>query len=333
MVRVLGFLSGRVFRKRALVVIAVALVGLLALGSISDRLSSRGSSATASDVAVSPMSNSSSSGAVASGKAVARDTGEISDEMKAVIGPTAPTSTDEYVPSDKPTSDDGDRSVIRTGSVQMSADKPAEAFVAAADMVRGLGGSVFSSSQQATDDGSFLVTFKVAPEHFDEVIARLETIGDIKARSTSQQDVTGTVVDLKARLSNTEASVERLRALMARATTVGEIVSLESQLSQREGELESLQGQIRVLENKVNFATISLSITTPGVAPKVDEPGKKLTFVSGLMAGWHSLSEGVRVVGVAAGFMLPFIPLIAIAALALWFSARRRRSASHAIAA
>ena len=55
--------------------------------------------------------------------------------------------------------------------------------------------------------------------------------------------------DLDARITSAQASVDRVRALMTKAQNLGEVVSLESELSRREGDLESLKAQKRKLDD------------------------------------------------------------------------------------
>ena len=59
--------------------------------------------------------------------------------------------------------------------------------------------------------------------------------------------MTATKADLDARTSAFATSVTRLQQLMAHSGTIGDLVALESQLTQRESDLESMQAQRRAL--------------------------------------------------------------------------------------
>ena len=74
---------------------------------------------------------------------------------------------------------------------------------------------------------------------------RLAQLGDEQTRSVQTQDVTESLVDVESRLVTQQASVDRVRALLAKANTIGEVVSIESELTKREADLDSLypQGQ------------------------------------------------------------------------------------------
>src|SRR5262249_60272583 len=81
--------------------------------------------------------------------------------------------------------------------------------------------------------------------------------------TVSTQDVTSQVIDVAARLRSEQASVDRVRALLAQATSIGEIVSIESELTQREADLESLESQQANLNDLTALSTITATLLGP----------------------------------------------------------------------
>lgn len=73
-----------------------------------------------------------------------------------------------------------------------------------------------------------------------------------------------------------QASVDRVRALMAGAKSLSEVVSLESELTRRESDLESLQRQQQGLSARVSLSTVTLELVTPYQDARV-EPEKPAT--------------------------------------------------------
>ena len=92
-------------------------------------------------------------------------------------------------------------------------------------------------------------------------MAALEGVGEVEHQSIHTDDVTERVVDLESRITTAELSVERVRALISNASDVKGIVELEQQLLERETLLEQLKGRLRTLQNQVNLATITVTIT------------------------------------------------------------------------
>lgn len=134
--------------------------------------------------------------------------------------------------------------------------------------------------------------------------------------------MTAQVVDVESRLRSARASSDRLRALLGEARSTTDVVAIEGELSKREAESEALQGRLRVLNDQVELATIDAWLTERGDVRVSDNlPG----FRGGLQSGWVTLVTVSRVALAMVGFLLPFVPFVA---LAVWlirrYRARRR---------
>ncbi len=117
-----------------------------------------------------------------------------------------------------------------------------------------------------------------------------------------------------------------MRALLAKATTIGEIVSVESELTRREADLESLLAKQKALAGQTELATLNLTMSEPGKAPpppQKDETG----FVGGLKDGWKAFAATVTVLLTMLGALLPFLIAFALIGIPLWrFRHRFRRT-------
>ncbi len=119
------------------------------------------------------------------------------------------------------------------------------------------------------------------------------------------------------------ASVDRVRALMARATDIAQIVTLESELSRRQADLEALESQLASLQDRVARSPIRIGLTTDtGVI--ADDPGTG--FLAGLKGGWEAFTASVVVLLTALGAVLPFALAAAVVGLPVWWGLRRRRA-------
>lgn len=214
-----------------------------------------------------------------------------------------------------------DRKLARSASLELTTPKTEDVVSRAKAIATGAGG--YPGQESATDDSASL-TLSVPAEKLDGVLDQLGGLGQVKRREISAQDVTAQVVDVDARLATQRASVDRIRALLAKAQSVSEIASVESELTSRQATLESLERQQASLAGRVAMATVSLSVT------KQEAPAQSGGFLSGLTGGWDAFvafCDGlVRVLGVLLPFAIAFgIPA---GALAWWF--RRRRKARPA---
>jgi hypothetical protein len=221
---------------------------------------------------------------------------------------------------------DASRSVIRTAELEVSADDVPDASDRALVVVEAAGGFLAGQRSDLSGEARAVLTFKVPPEAFLDVLADLAELGDLTSRRVGSDDVTGQVVDLEGRLAGTTASVERLRALLADAADVPQVVAVEGELARREAELESLTGQLRSLRESVDLATVTLTLTPPSAAPADDgDP----TFADGLRTGGRVLAATARASATAVGFSLPFLAVAAVVALPARWAWRRWARPQH----
>ena len=209
-----------------------------------------------------------------------------------------------------------ERSVIRTAELRVEVDDVPGGSERALAVVEAAGGFLAGQRSDLSGDASAVLTFKVPPDAFLDVLGDLAGLGDLVERRVGSDDVTEQVVDLEGRLAATTASVDRLRALLADAADVPQVVAVEGELARREGELESLTGQLRSLRESVDLATVTVTLVPPPGAPgRPDERDDDPTFADGLRTGVRALAAAGRAGATALGFALPFLALAAVLAL------------------
>jgi hypothetical protein len=220
------------------------------------------------------------------------------------------------------------REVIRTGEMWMTVDEVESATDDVRDAADDAGGFV-GDEQVHARDGRADVTIRVPAADFDDVRTQIAELGDVGEQSVEAQDGTAEMVDVETRIGSLRASVERLQGLLDGAGDVGQLAMVEGELATRETELEALLGQQRVLRDQVALATLTVHLSEDEVAaPSEDAAG----FRDGLSQGWATAIDAGRAVLAAVGFLLPFLPFLLVAALALrWWS--RRNAAPNADAA
>lgn len=169
-----------------------------------------------------------------------------------------------------------------------------------------------------------VLTVRVPEQSLDRVMEQVSGVGSVRARSQTSTDVTDQYVDTASRVKSQKASVERVRTLLGRAASIGDVVRLESELSRREADLDALEARLAALDDSTTLATLVVTLERPDAvaAPSPSDEG----FVGGLRDGWHALGASAAVVLQIVGAVIPFAVLLALLGLPLWLVVRRRRS-------
>jgi len=220
-----------------------------------------------------------------------------------------------------------DRSVVTTGTVTITAEKPLDAATEAVRIVEGAGGRIDARTETAptkNNQGSASLSLRIPSPALTATLDKLKDLGKTENVALNSVDVTTQTQDLEARISALRASVDRLTALLSTATDTKVLIELETAISERQGNLESMEAQQRDLADQVSLSTVQLDLISVTDAP-VEQPD---TFWSGLVAGWGAFTGFVGFLLVAFGVLLPWIGVAAIAAVVVLLVVRWRRARS-----
>lgn len=240
------------------------------------------------------------------------------------VGPDAVTDKVE-AGSPAQTTEDAPREIIRNADVSVRVPDVRQSVAQAKAIAAEANGR--TSSESVTVEGESVyayLTLRVPAQSLDAVLYRLGQMGDVQTVNVTAEDVTTQVVDLDARISALQTSVDRLEQLLAQATSAQALVEIERELSARQAELDSLTAQRAVLADAVALSTVYVSLTPESEAAAFTPPG----FLSGLESGWNALRTVVATAITAAGFLLPFalaIAVVAVPIIVVVIALRRRR--------
>ncbi|MBN1171391.1 MAG: DUF4349 domain-containing protein [Micromonosporaceae bacterium] len=236
---------------------------------------------------------------------------------------TAQAEAPAEAPADVPTTQ---RSIIYTGSITIRVPNVNEAATKAMAIATGAGG-VIGSDERTIDErrSQATLSLRIPAQRFTEVLNALPgALGEEERRDITAEDVTDQVVDLDARIEIAQASVDRIRALLARAETISEIVSLESELSRREANLNSLLQRKNKLADLTALSTITVVLLGPDAAVEEDDD-ETIGFIAGLKAGWQAFVASVVILLTIIGALLPWLLVIGVPAYLLIRVVRRIR--------
>lgn len=189
------------------------------------------------------------------------------------------------------------------------------------------GGFVSNSESYSNAEGmltSGRATIRVPSDRFDQVLDIIKAMGTVNNISMSGQDVTEEYVDLESRLRNLKVQEEVLLDLMEQSKSVEDSIQVQRELSNVQGEIEVLQGRLNYLDNLVSFSTIEVYLTEPTTVRESSSWG----FFDALKRGARG---AVRVFnGLISGIIImsPVVVFLAIIGVIIWAivrSVKRRR--------
>jgi hypothetical protein len=216
--------------------------------------------------------------------------------------------------------------VVKTASLEVQVPKGDfdKAFEAAMQVAGRYGGYVQSSSTSGTRIHSGTLTIRVPSASFQDAMSDLSGVGTVQSRSVSGQDVTNEYVDLNARLRTWETQEAVLLRLMKRATSVEATLRVQTNLQDVQFRIEQIKGQLRVLENQTDLATIDLSLHEPGAVVR-PLPRRVADERPSLAEAWTKAVNGFLGVLYATVVGLGYLVPIALICLAVWLAVRRVR--------
>jgi hypothetical protein len=218
--------------------------------------------------------------------------------------------------------------VVKTATLEVQVAKGGfdDAFRSAVEVARRYGGYVQSSSTSGTRVRSGMLTIRVPSTSFENAMNDLSSLGTTQSRSVSGQDVTNEYVDLTARLRTWQAQEAVLLRLMKRATSVEATLRVQTNLQDVQFRIEQIKGQLRVLENQTDLATIDLSMHEPGAAVHVQQQRPARDERPSLSEAWDKAVDGFVSVLYATIVGLGYLIPITLIALATWYAWRRVRN-------
>ena len=181
---------------------------------------------------------------------------------------------------------------------------------------------------------TFSATLRVPSAQLEPALAELKQLGRADQESQSGEEVTKQYVDLAARLKNSRATEERLLGVLHNNTgKVKDVLEVENEISRVRGEIEGMEADQRALQSRIDFATITLSVTEEYKASLNGAPSSMGTRLhNAFVTGYHSVVENV--IGLLAWLLEAGPTLLLWAALLFfpfrWAWRRLRRSLTSA---
>jgi hypothetical protein len=174
------------------------------------------------------------------------------------------------VPESQVAQDEFDRKIVKTAELGIRAEDVRRDAARAQEVASRFGGSIISSQTYRADDSVYAeLVISVPSGEFEQVLDELRGLGEeVTTDTISGKDVTEEYVDLQSRERNLLAAEQTLLDLYDRADDVQDALSIQRELTEVRGQIELVQGRIKYLDQRSDYAQISLSIRPVASPPK-----------------------------------------------------------------
>lgn len=152
--------------------------------------------------------------------------------------------------------------IIYTANVEAETTAFEDCAAGLESLVEQMGGYMEYASAEAYGTGyrSGRYTIRVPSRSFEPFMKSIGQIGHIVYQDKSGENISEQYYDTESRLATQETKLERLQALLARAESMEDIITIESAIADTELSIEQLTGTLRHYDALVDYATIYVNL-------------------------------------------------------------------------
>ncbi len=218
--------------------------------------------------------------------------------------------------------------IIKTGSLELQVKVVNDAVTAAAAKITALDGYVSGSEQFGEgEDVTATITYRIPADRWEEALAALRSLAiKVVTEQTGTQDVTGQVVDLRARIANLQATEKALQGIMTKATKISDVLAVQAELTTVRGQIEEATAQKQHLEAQAAFSTLTVRF---GLQPEAAVITAQQKFdprseVDRATASLVEVLQGLATAGIWFGIVwLPILLVVGLVAFVVALVGRR----------
>jgi hypothetical protein len=221
-----------------------------------------------------------------------------------------------------------DRLIIQSGRLEIIVEDTEETMRAINRLAAARGGwmlssNVFESGGAKSGD----ISIRIPADKFAETLSDIKELAlEVPSEFTETQDVTEEYVDLDARLTNLEATADRVRSFLDESRNVEEALAVNRELSRLEGEIEVIKGRMQYLSQSAAFSTLQIHVTPDELNQPLEVGGWKPQGIArSAIEALISALQGLATVVIWAGiFCLPLTVVFGIPAFLIFRNGYRR---------
>jgi hypothetical protein len=225
--------------------------------------------------------------------------------------------------------------IARTAQLTLTSRDVDQARTAMEDILKRHGGYLggLTANSPSGSGRTLEATLRIPADHLQTALVELKKLGRVESESQTGEEVTQQAIDLDARLANSRNTEERLTALLRQQSgRLTDVLQVEREIDRVRGEIERMESERKALAKRVDFATITVTLSEDYKANLQLAPDSALTrFRNAAVEGLRNVADTLSDLAL---WLLAYGPSILLWAAILFFPARiawrklRRRSAA-----
>ncbi len=188
--------------------------------------------------------------------------------------------------------------IVKTGSVDIQVAGIDDAVARATDQIHALGGWLAGSNRTtSTASGLASITYRVPAARFEDALAAMRKLGiKVLGEHSDSTSVGNQIVDLQARIDNLKASEKAVQAIMDKASTVADVLTVEQRLAEVQGQIEELTAQAQGLTDQSAYSTLTVIFEVPASGMASPTPSPSASAIA-----WSARGDFLQAAGTLGG--------------------------------
>ncbi len=151
------------------------------------------------------------------------------------------------------------------------------------------------------------VTARIPAENLDAFCDQVSDLGNVTYKNLYTKDVTLTYVDLESHVKALRTEQQTLMALLEKAESVEDIITIQTRLSDVLYEIESYESTLRTYDDQIAYSSVHLSVSEVQRETTVEKETASEEIARRFKENWQDVKEGAQRFGIDFVSGLPVI--------------------------
>ena len=170
------------------------------------------------------------------------------------------------------------------------------------------------------------MTIRIPANQINSFVSEVETNGNVTDKSESTHDVTLQYSDVESKKRSLEIEQEKLWEFLEKAESIDTVISLQQRLSEIRYQLESMESQLRLYDDQVDYSTVHLNIREVTIFTPVAAESAPTRISKGLSNNFMAFRTITTNFLIGMIITIPFwFPIVLIAGIIIFFTRKNKK--------